>query len=489
MAKMSVANYALDLSPMDRVDLEIEMRFVCATVPWAELAAMADFTKTESVFRETFDTASNTRMRVDVQDGSVECIRKEQLTRIFCPAFDRYAHINKECSDVTVPPTGVTTPEIRRTSFVPAENTCPRLDITIKQTGDPNIEVECAPFCAADNEEVVLAKCRNFEEMCDIVHRMLKTPLGQFSQPMPVALTRDRLKIATGKHYLTSLKLDGVRRLLELRLHITGHKLGRRASAHVYASRTMSLLHHADIAAHLQTLPESVEDQIAQTGFANIHLLIDAEQIGRSLHIIDMTDASPNAGNRAADEFMSRLRQVRSWLPLLQDVFVKGPAPKLYDLIKVKPYFAEAVLKKKCAVNLQKQDLQVKVDGLIFSPARSTSNTLFRTIYKWKDAAASTIDLLYRSDDLLVTVSQGDESRFESILRHFPTAFTIDHPSLRAHTVQQGAIVECRIRNDCLTCVGVRHDKIYPNTLKTCLHTLRVVKENITLEDLITHFT
>lgn len=487
MGHLCVSDHALSVAPKERPALEIEMRFVSAKVPWAELAAMKGFKKTDSVYRETLDVASQVRLRVDVHDGTVNCVRKEQLTRIFYPDLDRYVHINKETDCVTPPTTtcqfGVG--EIRRTSFAPHhdDDTCPHVDVTLKQAGDPIIEVECAPFTATDDENTIIAKCRNFEEMCGVVHRLLKLPLGQFNQPMPLALTRDKLKLATGKNYLTSLKLDGVRRLVELRLYVTPHRLGRRGTVHLYASRTMTLLQQADIVSDLtpQVMPSDVGDMVTEKGHARIHLLIDSEEVGRTLHILDMADAE----NGNSDDLMLRLRKVREWLPLLQQLFVTGSAAKLYDHIKVKPYFAEAVLKHKCAINLQKKDLQVRVDGLIFSPNRPMTNTLFRTIYKWKEASASTIDLLYHSNDLLVTTT----SRYESILHHFPGSFTIDHSSLNAHTVQQGAIVECRINDYRITCIGVRRDKVYPNTLKTCLHTLKVVNENITLDELITHFT
>ena len=483
MASVCVSDYALGMAPNERSTLEIEMRFLCATVPWAKLAAIKGFKKTECIYRETLDIASNIRLRVDVHDGTVECVRKEQLSRIFYPTYHRYAHINKEMMSTKLPSAcqsaGV---EIRRISFLPehGDKTCPHVDVTLKPTGDPIIEVECAPFTATDDDDTIITKCRNFEEMCSVIFQLLQMPLGHFNQPMPVALTRDKMKIAIGKNYLTSLKLDGVRRLIELRLHITSHKLGRRASVYLYASRTMTLLYHADVASDLDVrmLPPDVEDLITEQGSSDNHLLLDSEEVGRTLHILDMTDTKNDNG----DDFMCRLRKVRAWLPLLQKLFVG----KLYDSIKVKPYFAEAVLKKKCAMNLQKQDLQVRVDGLIFSPNRSVASTLFRTIYKWKEASMSTIDLLYHSDDLLATThTQG----LESILSHFPATFTIDHASLKAHTVESGAIVECRIDKNRIICIGVRYDKMYPNTLKTCLHTLKVIEENITLDELITHFT
>jgi len=490
MVQSCVSDYALGVSPLDRPALEIEMRFVCATVPWAELVAMQGYKKSDFVYRETLDIATHIRLRVDVHDGTVECVRKEQLTRIFYPTFDRYVHINHETSSVPLPTTcSSTSTDIRRTSFIPDsdEQSCPHVDVTIKPTGDPIIEVECAPFRVTDDDDTIIAKCRNFEEMCRVIHQFLKMPLGHFNQPMPLALTRDKLELATGKNYLTSLKLDGLRRLVELRMYITPHKLGRKASVHLYASRTMTLLNHADIASNiiLQNLPDDVTDMMTEKGFADVHLLFDSEEIGRTLHILDMTDTKYGQN----DDLMCRLRNVRAWLPMLQQLFVKGSAGELYDKIKVKPYFAEAVLKHKCAINLQKKDLQVCVDGLIFTPNRHLRSTVFRTIYKWKEASASTIDLLYHSNDLLLTVKGSESSRYESILRHFPDFFTIDQTSLHAHTVEEGSIVECRINAHRITCIGVRRDKVYPNTLKTCLHTLKVVEENITLNELITHFT
>lgn len=486
---MEAVNYILQqVRPADRAQIEIEMRFSSTIIPFAGLAGIAGLQKEERSFQETMDVLRGVRARIDINDGAIECVKKDQLTRIFHKQLDRYIHIN---SEQTVPEeamqpigNGIV---VTRVSFVPSPDhpTCPRIDVTTKEGGIPVLEVECAPFASTDSDSEIISKCKNFDEMCKVLYMLLGSPLGQFKQPMPIALTRDRLKTATGGKYLTSHKVDGERRLLELRLYLTHHTMGRHATLHLYSSRTMTLLQYKDISGEIRTtskLPFAVHEGAVN----NVHLLIDAEEIttlqaNKALQILDITD-------RGKPEEMSmerRLRTAREWLPLMRALLI----PEDFQKITVKPYFKEAVLKDRCARSLQARELEIPVDGLIFTPINSRSNSMFQTIYKWKEPGACTIDLLYQNRTLLVSYDKDSTRCMDDILHHFPRTFRINHDALIAHTVSEGDIVECRIMNDEIRCVGVRKDKVYSNTLKTCLHTLTVVKENITLQEIIAQYT
>lgn len=488
---MEAANYIIQkVKPADRPHIEVEMRFLSAINPIDTLMRMNELTKVERTFRETLDMGSNVRTRIDMNDGSIECVKKDQLARLFDVERDRYVHINREvphAEEIMESIDGGI--DIVRTSLVPSVDAvaCPRIDIT-KKTSTYILEVECAPFTDADTDGTIMTKCKNFEETCKTLHVLLGSPLGQFKQPMPIALTRDRLRLATGCNYLTSHKVDGERRLLELRLHLTKHTLGRRASFHLYASRTMTILRDIDLTTFIRTtklLPLDIEE-LMRKATTDIFLFIDVEEVVttqgvKTMQILDVT----RRGQPEQVSIELRLRLARDWLPLLRNLLI----PSFVEQVTVKPYFKESIFKTRCAKSLIQKELKIPVDGLIFTPILSRNNSVFRWIYKWKETAASTIDLLYRSGDLLVAVTDGDEWRsLESILQHFPSTFCINHGSLIAHTVSDGTIVECRIVNDEIHCVGIRHDKVYPNTLKTCLHTLTVVKENISLSDIIAHF-
>lgn len=487
---MEAAKYILQqVSPADRAQIEVEMRFSSTIIPFAGLAGIAGLHKEERSFQETTDVLGGVRTRIDVHDGAIECVKKDQLTRILHKQLDRYVHINREeeVTEDAMQPIGKGA-VVTRVSFVPSPDdpTCPRIDVTIKEDGTPVLEVECAPFFSTDTDNEIISKCKNFEEMCKVLNMLLGSPLGQFKQPMPIALTRDRLKTATGGKYLTSHKVDGERRLLELRLYLTHHTMGRHATLHLYSSRTMTLLQYKDISGEVRGITTQLPVVVDEEGDAiKVLLLIDAEEVvtlqgNKELQILDITDRG-----HPEESMERRLRTARLWLPLLRSLLI----PHDFHKITVKPYFKEAVLKTRCAESLQARELKMPVDGLIFTPVFSRSNSMFQTIYKWKDTSACTIDLLYQNGKLLVSYDKNTTRCMEDILDHFPKAFRINHDALNAHTVSDGDVLECRIMDDEIRCVGVRKDKVYPNTLKTCLHTLTVVKENVTLQEIIAQFT
>jgi len=137
--------------------------------------------------------------------------------------------------------------------------------------------------------------------------------------------------------------------------------------------------------------------------------------------------------------------------------------------------------------------LPYAVDGIIFTPAEEpvrtgTHETLFKL--KWKH----TIDLEVAAggDDLLVGVGGSPSTAvLRSSLETLGVGFAL-HPELQAALPQlAGSIVEVLLSLEedgatpSLRLVSVRRDKAHPNAGTTVLRTLRNLRENISLDDVI----
>lgn len=124
------------------------------------------------------------------------------------------------------------------------------------------------------------------------------------------------------------------------------------------------------------------------------------------------------------------------------------------------------------------QKLPYKTDGYIFTPMfKKIFNGTDRRTYKWKECSEHTIDFEIQTDGHLYLYDKNN-NKMKVCEMMYESDDVYNIPS----------IVECRIvKNDEGTCwkfVKERSDKDRPNSTMTYFSTIKVIEENISLDDL-----
>ena len=307
---------------------------------------------------------------------------------------------------------------------------------------------------------------------------------GRNPAPQPVSLERAHFQELLEQTYFVSDKSDGVRYVLFL-VRALGKDLA------LMVDRKLCLYQVA-VAAGRSYFDGSIFDGELVTLPCGSHLFL----------VFDVV-AVRGSGDAGTEPLPRRLQTIRT----------------IFDLEGTKlssPEEAEALAKRgkivcggsarglsflpKQFFQLQQLDTLARViptlpyaaDGILFTPAEEpvrtgTHETLFKL--KWKH----TIDLEVAAggEDLLVGVGGSPSTAcLRSSLETLGVGFAL-HPELRAAMPQlAGSIVEVLLSLEedappSLRLVSVRRDKTHPNAGTTVLRTLRNLRENISLDDVI----
>ena len=272
----------------------------------------------------------------------------------------------------------------------------------------------------------------------------------RFPGPDPVPLMREHLGSLTSRDYVITDKTDGIRVFMMcMQLYGERHVVLIDRRLRVLAVHPISFNDDS----YLGTM---LDCELTATRDGRLQILVfDAMTVcGQSLMkearlVNRLTYASDHVHQGEPDQHVLELR----WKHFFS----------IRDLLEFKAHYDAA-----CTI--------YEVDGAILTPIVfpivSGSNS---GIFKFKPVQDNTVDFRHREGKLYVTEKWGKRDRFVAEL-------SAPHDS-----IQNDAIVECRLIDGSWTFVRIRDDKPVANSYDTYVRTLQVIDEHLDLPELMAH--